>query len=209
MTLFSVKKNYKLIVRFLLAVCFLILIIPMLIIGIGVLDLMGYTNFTEINSFHPDEISTKEWIKANGGNASRDDFRSKDKHILSVRLKHMRDLKNEDLIHLKKLTQLKNLDLSYSSITDEAIPIINELTSIQVLNLTGTQISDKGLKMLSLPKLYYLELNHTNISNDGLARLEKRCPRLHMASFGETPAAQENDRRREEKHTIISENIKE
>lgn len=190
----------SIIYRIVISAIVLFIVVGTIAVGMFAFDVIGLTNFTGIHSFHPDEISTKEWIEANGGSALRNDFRSKYKHIHLVIFKNKKDLTDQDLIHLKKLTQLQKLDLSYSGITDKAIPFINELKTLCELDLSGTQITDKGLKLLSLPELRSLDLNDINITDEGLSGLIEQCPKLKSSSVINTSISLNEDNIDKKKH---------
>ncbi len=83
------------------------------------------------------------------------------------------EIQNKDLKPLKKLPKVVELDLSGTSITDEALAYLKGTPYLQRLHLENTKISDKGLKHLShLKHLEYLNLYGTNVSDRGLRHLE-------------------------------------
>ena len=77
------------------------------------------------------------------------------------------------LVHLKGLSDLRRLDLGYTSVTDEGLTQLKYLTKLETLDLTHTKIGDKGLAQLNcLEKLENLDLSDTKVSDEGLAQLE-------------------------------------
>ena len=58
------------------------------------------------------------------------------------------------LVHLKGLTELKELDLSDTRVTDVGLVHVKGLTKLQYLDPSGTQVTDAGLVDLqtALPK---------------------------------------------------------
>src|SRR5262245_38506704 len=66
----------------------------------------------------------------------------------SIRVDFAEPAKDEDLVHLKNLNDLGNLQLVGSNITNEGLKQIGQLTSLRVLNLAKTDVSDEGLQYL-------------------------------------------------------------
>jgi hypothetical protein len=82
------------------------------------------------------------------------------------------DVTDRGLLHFKKLRQLKKLNLSYTDMRDAGLSSLAELTGLESLSLTGTHISDEGLSQLkALTELRALNLSHINISDAGVANL--------------------------------------
>ena len=52
---------------------------------------------------------------------------------------------DSDLVHLKGLTRLKALRLSYTWVTDKGLVHLQELTNLQALYLEDTQVTDAGI----------------------------------------------------------------
>ena len=55
---------------------------------------------------------------------------------------------DSDLVHLKGLTRLKALRLSYTWVTDKGLVHLQELTNLQTLYLEDTQVTDAGVAEL-------------------------------------------------------------
>ena len=79
---------------------------------------------------------------------------------------------NADLWHLKDLTNLQGLYLSNTNVTDDGLEHLKGLANLQILNLEDTKVTDAGLEHLKgLTKLERLILNDTNVTNSGLEHL--------------------------------------
>ncbi len=91
-----------------------------------------------------------------------------------------------DLIHLRALTDTRELWLGGTPVTDEGLVYVEGLKELRSLELTGTKITDAGLIHLSgLTELQHLSLWRTNITNAGLAHL-KPLKKLSILSLSET-----------------------
>jgi hypothetical protein len=77
------------------------------------------------------------------------------------------------LRHLQKSAEISVLDVSYTQIDDDAMPIIGRMETLSYLDLSRTKITDAGLESLkSLKKLEYLELYGTKVTDAGLESLK-------------------------------------
>lgn len=110
------------------------------------------------------------------------------------------------ITHVADLTGLRLLDLFRTGVTDEALPVVAGLRSLEWLSLTGTSTTDAGIAHLSrlralrrlslketgitdrslqalapLSELAWLSLSGTRISDHGLPELA-RLPNLKMLS---------------------------
>ena len=74
---------------------------------------------------------------------------------------------------LNGLTNLQHLNLSGTQVTDKGLKHLKGLTNLQHLNLSGTRVTDKGLKHLKgLTNLQYLNLYGTRVTDEGLKHLK-------------------------------------
>ena len=81
------------------------------------------------------------------------------------------------LEHLKGLTKLDHLDVSYTQVTDVGLEQLTGLKKLQHLDLVGTQVTDAGLMHLNgLTSLEWLDLDSTRTTADGRAMLQKALP---------------------------------
>lgn len=100
---------------------------------------------------------------------------------------------NDDLIYLKYLPNLKNLDLSHTSVGDAGLKHLKNLKKLEVLSLGGnwceeyTEITDLGIKILaeSLPQLTELNLICLGISSKMIPDLNniKHLEALNICSY--------------------------
>ncbi|MEX2118863.1 MAG: hypothetical protein WD847_04570, partial [Pirellulales bacterium] len=74
--------------------------------------------------------------------------------------------------HLSRLTSLQSLNLYGTQVTDAGLAHLTELTNLQSLYVGGTQVTDAGLAHLSgLTSLQDLHLYGTQVTDAGLAHL--------------------------------------
>jgi hypothetical protein len=110
---------------------------------------------------------------------------------------HLR-FSDADLVWLRSLTAIRELDLSYCHITDDGLASIKDLTSLRRIDLYGTQVTDDGLKHLDKmqqldklvmgsktftdrafvhivkhPSLTLLNLNDSRVTDSGITSLHK------------------------------------
>jgi len=85
------------------------------------------------------------------------------------------DLGNEVFSVVKRLDNLKNLDVSKNPrINDDAIPALAQLMRVNQLSLGSTNISDKNLPgLLPMQQLVVLDLSNTRVTFYGLKHLKK------------------------------------
>lgn len=79
------------------------------------------------------------------------------------------------LVNLVGMSALERLDLGANiSLDDEGLKHLRTLTSLDMLRLWDTKVTDKGLEVVeSLPRLRWLYLSGTAISGSGLSHLKK------------------------------------
>ena len=102
--------------------------------------------------------------------------------VVSVRLRFIEDM-DARLEELKVFKGLQLLDLSGTQTTDDGLKKLAGLTSLQSLNLSRTPVKAAGLKELaSLPSLDVLYLNKTQVTVDALKELagSKSLQRLYL-----------------------------
>jgi hypothetical protein len=93
---------------------------------------------------------------------------------------------DNDAKHLRELTNLKVLDLSRTQITNKGLVHLETMTELEGLDLSGTQVTDHGFAYLKeMTKLDTLILEDTQISDQGLVHL-KRMTRLDQLWLGGT-----------------------
>ena len=79
------------------------------------------------------------------------------------------------------LTPGTSLDLSGTQVTDAGLKSLEPLDKLTSLDLQSTQVTDEGLKALvALPKLTSLKLAQTRVTAKGVADLQKQLPRCKI-----------------------------
>lgn len=113
---------------------------------------------------------------------------------LPVRLVSLNGLKvrDEQIEPLKILSQLEELHVEDSYLTDKGLAHLQELKKLQILDLhKSLYITDKGLESVkALPSLQKLELSYTRIGDGGIDTLltMKQLKTLHLTGTRVTPA---------------------
>ncbi|MBL9123452.1 MAG: hypothetical protein JNG90_07445 [Planctomycetaceae bacterium] len=78
-------------------------------------------------------------------------------------------------------SRVTEIDLSETTITDEALTHVGQLTGLECLSLDDTNVSDVGLRQLfSLVRLKRLELRNTRASDAGINSLQQQLPACEM-----------------------------
>lgn len=79
---------------------------------------------------------------------------------------------DDTLLHVSNLVALERLDLSHTNITDQGLIHLARLRRLRSLNLGSTKVTDAGLSSLShLNELEWLQLWPAAITDDGLEAL--------------------------------------
>lgn len=92
----------------------------------------------------------------------------------TVALSAARDLSDEDLKSIGKLTHLEFLDLTHTAITDSGLAHLKRLRSLRKIDVSHTQVSDAGLAHLkALPKLDLLDVRGTKVSRGAVGKLKR------------------------------------
>ena len=87
-------------------------------------------------------------------------------------------LHDDDLVYLKDLPQLQNLNLENTSITDAGLEHLESLRQIEAITLTGTQVTDDGVRKAAGS----LAGGEDSITErDGESRARRRRPFLFVA----------------------------
>jgi len=80
---------------------------------------------------------------------------------------------DEVLVHLESLPSLQGLDLSGSNVSDTGLKYLPKLTELRHLNLLNTRVSDDGMSHLKhCEKLRSLWLGRTQVGDAGLRYLQ-------------------------------------
>lgn len=83
-------------------------------------------------------------------------------------------LTDAGLNHLQRLTSLKSLDLSNTQVTDVGLAHLQRLTRLRVLDLSSTRLTDAGLAHFQgLTSLKSLSVGDTRVTDAGLNHLQR------------------------------------
>ena len=90
-----------------------------------------------------------------------------------------------------RLTRIVYLNLSFTNVTEENLPQISKLASLESLVLVGDPITDAALDQLAMLKnLRLLGLDKTQVTNEGAARLQQAAAQLQDQSLAVRTARQ-------------------
>jgi Leucine-rich repeat (LRR) protein len=99
------------------------------------------------------------------------------------------EVTNEGLEHLTSLSRLEQLVLSHTGVTDPGLAHLKGLTQLQRLYLAGTRVTDAGLAHLEgLSRLQSLDISFTEVRDAGLTHL-KGLAQLKALDLGGTRVA--------------------
>lgn len=96
----------------------------------------------------------------------------------------MAGMENPKLVleNAKDFKELSKLDLRMSNADDNDVLTLNQLASLEYLNLFGTEITDTGLFELSVPQYGRLYLGDTKVSQKGITKFRNEHP--HVSVIG-------------------------
>lgn len=84
---------------------------------------------------------------------------------------------DNDLVHLKGLTHLKELSLIGADISDKGLRHLHPLQRLERINLSHTRITDKGLEHLKgLKGIREISISYTLVTPAGVAGLQDALP---------------------------------
>ena len=91
------------------------------------------------------------------------------------------DLGSDGFKHFASLSKLKRLDASGAKCTDADIRHLAGLQSLQELALSDNAITDASVPTLAkLESLRWINLSSTRVTPEGLSRLRRALPKLHV-----------------------------
>ena len=130
--------------------------------------------------------------------------------LRGLTITHDKDLVDSAVPHMLPLKKLRLIDLSYTGITDNALPYLSK-TRITQLDISGTAVTDNGIKALKAVPVSILHLEQTNITDNALRTIcdiktvktlfIRKCPNL-------TPRGVEQFRSKRPDVHIVYENIR-
>jgi serine/threonine protein kinase/Leucine-rich repeat (LRR) protein len=107
--------------------------------------------------------------------------------VQSMTLSKKVGVRDADLAMLAPLTQLDNLKMGDTPISDEGLAHLGKIKTLHLLHVSGPAITDAGLAHLrGLVKLDVLNLDKTSITDAGLVHL-KGLPRLRDLRLNDSP----------------------
>jgi hypothetical protein len=112
------------------------------------------------------------------------------KQLVRLNLSHTR-IADSDLLYLRPAAQIQDLNLSYSEhITDIGMSIIKDWTHLRRLDVSGTQVADATLVLLSrLTEMESLDVAGSEVTDDGVQELVPLTKLKHLglgrSQFGE------------------------
>ncbi len=82
---------------------------------------------------------------------------------------------------LSKAINLRELDLSLTPMDDTVLTAVSGANDLQVLWMTGTKVSDRSIDTIaSFGKLESVDVQRTQVTDQGIARLKKLRPKLNI-----------------------------
>ena len=123
----------------------------------------------------------------------------RDKHarqyVETLKFPASADDKLVSLLTGRTFSQIREIDLSDTQITNDALETIGKLESLQTLNLTNTAIDGEGLKHLSeLSNLLILRIGDTNVKGEDLKELHALTSLQSLSLSGKVKPKQPKDR---------------
>jgi Leucine-rich repeat (LRR) protein len=133
---------------------------------VALLGLVAAGPSQEKDASSPDQINK---LKKLGARIQFDDK----KQVIGVNLGERR-VADADLVHLKGLKDLEELDLTRTRITSVGLVHLKDLATLRKLFLTDTKVDDSGISNLKgLKALETLGLSGTKIGDSGLNHLQE------------------------------------
>jgi hypothetical protein len=93
--------------------------------------------------------------------------------------------RDDDLVHLAGLTELRELDLGMTRITDAGARHLSGLRGLRVLKLAHTRLGDAGLAAIAVVELAELSLRGTRVTEASVPIL-RRIGSLQRLDVGDT-----------------------
>jgi len=93
---------------------------------------------------------------------------------------------DDDMPHLTELTKLETLHLSLTQVTDAGLKHLQALRNVTFVDLRSTQVTDAGLENLTgMTNLGTLYLSDTHVTQEGIKELGKALPNCQIIWDGE------------------------
>ena len=136
---------------------------------------------------HIATLSNLQELMLNGANVT-DAKLEKLKDLTKLKKLELRDcgaVTSLGMSYLSGMAELRELDLTNTTIGNEGLEHLKGLTNLETLNLWSTRIDDSGLVHLeSLPNLKWLKLDQCNVGDKGMKSVGKlaNLEYLHIGS---------------------------
>lgn len=136
----------------------------------AVIENNKYTETSDIRAFFSQDKKNATSWKASYGVPDEAVARllRNDDLVVDLEMEHQQKITPQSFRSLAKFTKLKSLVLSDSAFNDECASYLGESRSINKLNLSGTALSDRGLAFLTKIPLDDLNMESTNVTNQGM-----------------------------------------
>ncbi|HUE72847.1 MAG TPA: hypothetical protein VMP01_18320 [Pirellulaceae bacterium] len=88
---------------------------------------------------------------------------------------------DDDVRMLRRLRNLKSLELEATDISDDALEVIGQLPALRKLDLSATRVTDRAVDALAaMPMLQRVRLQHSRISQAAADKLRQSRPELEV-----------------------------
>ena len=131
-----------------------------------------------------EEPSGPKWLRQLVGNEYF-------QRVVGVDFRYSADISGPVMEHITSLTDLEELFLTNTNITDSDLRDIGKLSNLRLLVIRDNQITDAGISHLhSLTRLEQLNVINTSVTADGVAKLKEYLPEC-LVHLEEPPTSSE------------------
>jgi hypothetical protein len=107
------------------------------------------------------------------------------RRVVEINANQNTRLENDHLRWIANFTELTDLSLEATQITDQGIAHLAKLRKLEWLNLYRTKVGDESLRVLSeMKSLRHLPIGETRVTDQGLAHLEKMDQLVYLGLRG-------------------------
>lgn len=136
-----------------------------------------------------EEPSGPKWLRQLVGNEYF-------QRVVGVDFRYSADISGPVMEHITSLTDLEELFLTNTNITDSDLRDIGKLSNLRLLVIRDNQITDAGISHLhSLTRLEQLNVINTSVTADGVAKLKEYLPEC-LVHLEEPPTSSEKSEER-------------
>lgn len=149
----------------------------------GILHLRGLKNLTHLESAYTHSAGSRNEYRDIQNNSM--DIIGSLSNLEILRLHSCRNVTDDGLIKLSRLTNVKELDLTQWGITDEGLNSLTGMHKLEVLNLSQTAITDAGVDILisiipGMPSFKKIILTGSKASEKNKQRLSELFPLINV-----------------------------